>query len=216
MNSSTGTHACEKTKTVTELPSEQWSDERLLLEYRTTGNQQLFATLVHRYERDLYHYLFTYLGDAQLAEDTFQTTFMMVHLKCDQFDESRKVRPWLYRIATNRAIDNLRRNRRRRAASLDAPHDAADPDSFAWVDVLPGADEGPVAVLMERESSGGSVEALGRLPEHLRRVVSLVFFKGLKYREAAEVLSIPVGTVKSRMHTAISRLQDVLVPPLVS
>ena len=214
MNSSILTNACEKTQA--QLRPAQWSDERLLLEYRRTGNQRLFAALVHRYERDLFHYLFTYLGDAQLAEDTFQTTFMMVHLKCDQFDESRKVRPWLYRIATNRAIDNLRRNRRRWAASLDVPHDAADPDSSAWVDVLPGEEEGPVAVLIERESSGGSIEALGRLPEHLRRVVSLVFFKGLKYREASEVLSIPVGTVKSRMHTAISRLQDMLVPPLVS
>src|SRR5262249_62113741 len=80
---------------------------------------QAFSELVHRYERELYSYLRRYLGDATMAEDAFQATFLQVHLKCDQFEEGRKFRPWLYTIATNQAIDAQRRNKRHRSISLD-------------------------------------------------------------------------------------------------
>ena len=81
------------------------SDEELLGRYRKQGDRQAFAVLVHRYERELYSYLRQYLGDATLAEDAFQATFLQVHLKCDQFEEGRKFRPWVYTIATNQAIN---------------------------------------------------------------------------------------------------------------
>ena len=187
-----------------------WSDEELLLEYRVTGKQQLFAILVQRYEQELFSYLCRYLGDEQLAEDTFQTTFLHVHLKRDQFDSGRKVRPWLYRIATNRAIDNIRRRRRRATISLDAPCDPTDPDSGTWIDLVQGDCQSPDSRLIQKEKHGSSIQALHGLPEHLRQVVMLVYFQNMKYREAADVLSIPVGTVKSRMHTAISKLQETM------
>ena len=75
--------------------------------------------LVHRYERELYSYLRRYLGDAAMAEDAFQGTFLQIHLKCGQFEPGRKFRPWLYTIATNQAIDAQRRNKRHRMVSLD-------------------------------------------------------------------------------------------------
>src|SRR5436305_14497208 len=95
------------------------SDEELLLGYRESGDANLFSELVRRYERELYSYLRRYLGDASMAEDAFQATFLQVHLKCDQFEEGRKFRPWLYTIATNQAIDAQRRNKRHRSVSLD-------------------------------------------------------------------------------------------------
>ena len=95
------------------------SDEQLLLAYRQTGRRELFADLVRRYERELFNYLRRYLGDPGMAEDAFQATFLQVHLKADQFEEGRRVRPWLYTIATNQAIDAQRRNRRHRMISLD-------------------------------------------------------------------------------------------------
>ena len=99
-----------------ELPA---TDEHILIEYRQTGDRELFAQLVYRYERELYTYLRRYLGDAQMAEDAFQGAFLQVHLKCDQFQEGRRFRPWLYTIATNQAIDARRRNKRHRMVSLD-------------------------------------------------------------------------------------------------
>jgi RNA polymerase sigma-70 factor, ECF subfamily len=93
------------------------SDEELLNQYRKTGVRHAFDELVHRYERELFSYLRRYLGDATLAEDAFQAAFFQVHLKCEQFEEGRKVRPWLYTIATNQAIDAQRRNKRHRLVS---------------------------------------------------------------------------------------------------
>ena len=79
------------------------TDEQLVIRYRESGDGTLFAELVRRYERELYSYLRRYLGAAELAEDAFQATFLQLHLKCDQFDPGRKLRPWLYMIATNKA-----------------------------------------------------------------------------------------------------------------
>jgi RNA polymerase sigma factor (sigma-70 family) len=95
------------------------SDEDLLLAYRDRADRAAFPELVRRYERELYSYLRRYLGDAEMAEDTFQATFLQVHLKCDQFETGRKFRPWLYTVATNQAIDAQRRNKRHRNVSLD-------------------------------------------------------------------------------------------------
>src|SRR5688572_5462625 len=97
----------------------QLNDEALIAAYRQTGDRQLFTTLVQRYEKELFNYLRRYLGDAELAEDVFQMAFLMVHMKCDQFEPGRRFRPWLYAIATNAAIDAQRRERRHRATSLD-------------------------------------------------------------------------------------------------
>src|SRR5580658_542415 len=81
------------------------TDEELLSQYQASGDREAFATLVGRYERELFSYLRRYLGDAVMAEDAFQATFLQVHLKCGQFEEGRKFRPWVYTIATNQAID---------------------------------------------------------------------------------------------------------------
>jgi RNA polymerase sigma-70 factor (ECF subfamily) len=157
------------------------TDENLLLAYRDSQRRDLFEELVRRYERELFSYLRRYVGDADLAADVFQATFLQLHLKCSQFQEGRRLRPWLYTIATNQAIDAQRRNRRHRMVSLD---------------ILSGGSDDDVVKLLD-------------LPEHLRSVVTLVYYQGLKYREAAEALLIPVGTVKSRMHTALLKLNEV-------
>ena len=108
------------------------TDEQLLLRYRQTGDRELFAQLVYRYERELYSYLRRYLGDAEMAEDVFQAAFLLVHLKCGQFESGRKVRPWLYAIATNQAIDVQRRNKRHRMVSLDRSASDGDQRASSW------------------------------------------------------------------------------------
>ena len=184
------------------------SDEAIVLRYQETGDQADFAELVHRYERELYSFLRRYLGDAEMAEDAFQATFLQLHLKCDQFDTSRRLRPWLYMIATNKAIDLQRRNKRHQAVSLNGVRVGGDSEETRLVDVLVGDDADPMKQLSQAESGEWISEKLSDLPEHLRLVVHLVYFQGLKYREAAEVISIPVGTVKSRLHAAVAKLTD--------
>ncbi len=192
-----------------ELPANtvDWSDEQLLLQYRNSGDQSLFSELVHRYERELYTYLRRYLGDADQAADAFQATFLQLHLKCDQYEEGRPLRPWLYMIATNKAIDLQRRNKRHQMASLDRQGGAGDPDG-KLLDIVEGGEPSPVSELAKGERGAWVVEQITNLPEHLKSVVHLVYYQGLKYREAADVLSIPVGTVKSRLHAAIRSLTE--------
>jgi RNA polymerase sigma-70 factor, ECF subfamily len=192
-------------------PLMAWSDEKLLLSYRFDRTNGAFEELVHRYEKELYGYLRHYLGDAEMAEDVFQQTFLQVHMKCDQFEPGRKVRPWLYTVATNQAIDYQRRNRRHRMTSLDRVRGADnEEEAGALSDMLGAPYAGPVEDVESAEQSESLHRAVDQLPELSRQVVMLVYFQGLKYREAAEVLDIPVGTVKSRAHAAIVKLTETL------
>src|SRR5919202_3838170 len=95
-----------------------YSDEELLTRF-CRGQTEAFGVLVRRYERELYGYLRRYLGDANLADDVFQNTFLQLYIKSGQYEPGRPVRPWLYTIATHQAIDALRRHARHQAASLE-------------------------------------------------------------------------------------------------
>src|SRR5213596_1804863 len=144
------------------------TDEELLLEYRMTGGSAVFETLVKRYERELYNYLRRFLNNQVLAEDAFQATFMQVHLKCHLFDDQRKVRPWLYTVATNQAIDIQRRNRRHRLVSLDRPNRVQHNELGSLVDVLSGKEGEPASGLEQGERKEWIRQAVAALPEQLR------------------------------------------------
>ena len=189
--------------------SDPVTDEQLLLEYRQTGDRELYAQLVYRYERELFSYLRRYLGNAEMAEDVFQAAFLAVHLKCNTFEEGRRFRPWLYTIATNAAIDARRRNKRHRTVSLDTPREQDNEDVGRLVNLLESGDPDPANAAVRAERSRLVRETLDKLPESMTAVIHLVYYQGMKYREAADVLDIPVGTVKSRLNSAITRLTDV-------
>jgi RNA polymerase sigma-70 factor, ECF subfamily len=182
------------------------SDEDLLRRCRSGGDAAAFESLVRRYETELFGYLRRYLGSAEMAEDVFQATFLQVHLKQDQFEEGRRFRPWLYTIATNQAIDAQRRNKRHRMVSLD--HHTGDDDIGALVDMLAGSGQTAAEQLQTKEAREWVRSAVDDLPEPLRAALLLVYHQGMKYREAADVLGIPVGTVKSRLHSALLKLNE--------
>jgi RNA polymerase sigma-70 factor (ECF subfamily) len=197
-----------ESKTTMRQPS-SLSDEELLLGYRQSSEPSLFQELVRRYERELYSYLRRYLGDAEMAEDAFQAAFLQVHLKCDQYEPGRAFRPWLYTIATNQAIDAQRRSRRHRMVSLDRSSPKDGEDVGKLLDLLTSKEPTAPAQLNAAERAAWLHAAVEQLPEGLRDVVHLVYFQELKYREAAEALNIPVGTVKSRMHAAVAKLNEI-------
>lgn len=190
-------------------PHSEPTDE-VLLEALRDGQQNVFGLLVRRYERELYGYLRRYLNDPTLAEDVFQNTFLQVFIKRKQYEPGRPVRPWLYAIATNQAIDALRRQGRHPTLSLEQPADGDEAgEPTTWLAGLEAPGPAPLdllAVEERRERIRASVE---RLPDLLRPVLLLAYYQGLKYREIADILGIPVGTVKSRLHAAIGRLQEI-------
>lgn len=188
-------------------PQSDVSDESLIAQYRESGDRGLFETLMRRYEREIYSYLRRYIGNAEMAEDAFQGTFLQVHLKCHQFDPARRFRPWLYAIATNQAIDVQRRNKRHRMVSLDrSSAGEQDERSNSWSEKLVGDSPDPQNAAAVEENSRWVHQSVDSLGESMQQVIHLVYYQGLKYREAADALGIPVGTVKSRLHAAVQRL----------
>jgi RNA polymerase sigma-70 factor (ECF subfamily) len=184
------------------------TDEELLARF-CKGETKTFGILLRRYERELYGYLRRYLGDSDLAEDVFQNTFLQLYQKSGQYEHGRPVRPWLYTIATHQAIDALRRNGRHQALSLDQnQQEMPDGEVRSLLDLLEARGPGPMELAHGEERRERVRASVERLPEFLKQVVLLAYYQGLKYREIADILGIPVGTVKSRLHAALVKLQE--------
>jgi RNA polymerase sigma-70 factor (ECF subfamily) len=188
----------------------QLSDEELMVRYREEGRAEVFNELVRRYERELYRYLARYLGDPSLAEDVFQNAFLQVHLKRGLFENGRPFRPWLYAIATHQAVDSLRKVGRHPTVSLDQRVSGGSGEAEAGnlIDLLVGEEDSPLSQLQEAERQQWVRDSIARLPETLRQTLILAYHQDLKYREIAEIQKIPVGTVKSRLHAALEKLQQ--------
>lgn len=184
------------------------TDEEIVSAFLQSRNSQDFERLVHRYERELYTFLRRFLGDVQQAEDVFQATFLSVHLRIDQFEPGRRFRPWLYAIASNKAIDYMRRNRRHQAASLDAKMSyGASEDSM--IHHLAGNVAPPDEKAIVNETGARVRAAVQELNEPTQQLIQLAFYQGMKYSDIAEILQIPLGTVKSRVFTAIRKLNQI-------
>jgi RNA polymerase sigma-70 factor (ECF subfamily) len=184
------------------------SDEELLALFRQ-GTQEAFGALVRRYEGELYGYLRRYLGDRDLADDVFQNTFLQLYTKIHQYEAGRPVKPWLYAIATNQAIDAMRRQARHQTVRLSTEAESAgDADMPHLLTLLESRGPGPLEMLQGEERKQLIRATVEKLPDFLKQVVILAYYQSLKYKDIADLMSIPVGTVKSRLHTALCRLQE--------
>jgi len=189
-------------------PFADCSDEDLVALFRQ-GTREAFGALVRRYEGELYGYLRRYLGDSDLADDVFQNTFLQLYTKTHQYQAGRPVRPWLYTIATNQAIDALRRQGRHPTVRLEQERmDARESETPQLIHMLESPLPGPLDQLQTEERRQVVRAGVDKLPDYLKQVVILAFYQGLKYTDIGTILGIPVGTVKSRMHTALIRLQE--------
>ncbi len=189
-----------------QTPHTEVSDETLLKQFVESGNRSSLECLIRRYQHEIYNYLRRYLADETLAEDAFQMTFVRVYQKADQFDLTRRFRPWLYSVATNQAIDLKRRNKRRSHQSLDAESGQVDSRMSSHAAAIPDhrlPDEDPLVTKEFEQRMRATVEELG---EPGRSALELIYLQGLPYKDAAEILDVPVGTVKSRVHSAIRKL----------
>ena len=178
------------------------SDEQLLLKY-TQGDHSAFETLVERYRRELFHFLVRFIGDPALAEDVFQETFLQVHLSAEGFDMTRRLKPWLFTIAANKARDALRSRFRRATAQLDAEVYGNQEDATRFVDLMPANIPQPSEALSNHETANSVRKIVEQMPENLRLVLLLSYFHELPYKEIADILEVPLGTVKSRLHVAV-------------
>lgn len=179
--------------------------DHVLIESARRGDLAAFNCLVERHERVIYAVCLRLLRDQQLAEDASQDTFLRAYRSLARFDGSA-FRPWLLRIATNRCYDLLRYRQRRPAESLDAQLVEEEP---AWVSSEAPADD-PEGLALNQDLRRQLERALAALPEDQRLVVILHDIEGYRYDEIAAIVGATLGTVKSRLSRARSRLRDLL------
>jgi RNA polymerase sigma-70 factor (ECF subfamily) len=194
-------------RTTRSLAAGEPTDEQLLSDYRT-GDKAAFASLVSRYQRELYHFLVRFLGNRASAEDIFQETFLQVHQSAEQFDLQRRFRPWLFTIAANKARDLIRSQARRPANPLQASINAGDGESGEFIDLMQSTVELPSEPMERQELQQLVLKTVGAMPEHLREILLLSYFHQFPYKQISEILDIPLGTVKSRLHAAVAHFAE--------
>lgn len=166
------------------------------------GQERAIDSLIKRYEKELYNYLVRFMNQPNLAEEAFQETFLQVYLSADSFDSNRRFKPWLYTIATNKARDILRSQNRRPAVNLSIAQENEDFSSI-WENLM-AERETPVDILERQQTRELVRKVVAEMPENLRQILILSYFKHMPYKEISEMLEIPLGTVKSRLHTAVN------------
>lgn len=179
------------------------TDEELMRAVQA-GDEAAFPLLYRRYERRLLAFLVPYVGDLALAEDLLQETFLRVFRQRASYEPRGAFRTWLFAIARNLALDQLRRRRslRRSTSPLgEGSPVGEDPER------LPDPAPDPLGVLAGREAATALRAALLELPEEDRAVILLSRLEGLRYREIAEILGSTEGAVKVRAHRSLLALR---------
>ena len=173
-------------------------DDHELIRACLEGNQEAFASLVHRHEQRSYWAAYKILGDAEAARDVAQEAFVRVWRALDRFDFSMAFSTWLYRITVNLAIDHLRRNRRHRGADLDLFRESVADDSSV----------SPDAPQDSREVAKAVRAVLETLDEKYRTVLILRDLEGLSSKQIADITGIAHATVRWRLHIARKQFRE--------
>lgn len=179
------------------------SDEALIARF-VGGQSECFEQLVGRYSRPLFRFLARFVGSAAAAEDLLQETFLQVFTSAESFQEGRRFKPWLFTIAANKARDHLRSRRRRGELALDATV-GGDEESASFADLLANDLQVPEDQAGRRELQENVAAVIDRLPDHFREVLVLGYYERMPYKQIAEILDVPLGTVKSRLHAAVGQ-----------
>lgn len=179
------------------------TDEQLLAEH-LAGAPKSFEQLVRRHTQELYQFLARFVGSSAVAEDIVQDAFVQVHLSAGSFDFQRRFKPWLFTIAANKARDHLRSRSRRPEVPLDAHVSSEEGVGQRFLELLGGEETDPADMAEKNEVERRVRQTVEELPEPFREVILLAYFQGFPYRDIAEMLAIPLGTVKSRLHAAVA------------
>ena len=149
------------------------------------GDVRAFEQLVRAYQAPVWRFLRHLVGDAELAEDVTQETFVRVHRRLGSFDGRSRFSTWLFQVARNAGIDALRARSRRERLEVRPPREVASPELRHELDA-----------------------ALASLDRELREAILVIEVLGLTYVDGGVLLGVPAGTVKSRVHRARERLVD--------
>ncbi|MCO6452737.1 MAG: sigma-70 family RNA polymerase sigma factor [Caldilineales bacterium] len=179
-------------------------DDSRLIEAARKGDLPAFNQLVLQYQSLAYNVAYRIVGDGEAASDVTQDSFIKAYKALDSF-RGDSFRPWLLRIVTNTCYDYLRARKRKPTDNIDDV--LVDPE-HSWRLVESG--ERPDEAAERAELNKLLQWAIGQLPDDQRAVVVLTDVQGFSYEETAEAMGIALGTVKSRLSRARTRLRDLL------
>jgi RNA polymerase sigma-70 factor, ECF subfamily len=182
------------------------TDSELVREF-IAGNDAAFTTLVTKYKDGLTNYLNAMVGDYDIAIDLSQETFLRVYKNIGKYSHIYQFSTWLYRIATNLAIDEIRYRKRRGQVFYRNVWGSRPADSETPEFELPDARRGPGDEILRKESGQVLGDAIRSLPEKYRTAFIMKEIQELPYEEIAKVLNTSEGTIKSRLHRARELLQ---------
>ncbi len=193
------------------VPPPETRDDAELVRLVLKGEEVHFETLVARYQTRLFRFIARFTNDAEDARDVTQDVFLKVYGALDTFDPRYRFSTWLFRIAGNAAIDHLRR-RRGRTLPLELREDEeGEGRSLEPRETRPD----PLEDLTSRRRRRAIDEAIAKLPDDYRELISLRHYGELPYEEIAELKRMPLGTVKNKLFRARQALRDLLPPDAV-
>jgi len=174
------------------------------------GREPAFRELVRRYERPVFSLIFRMVRDREMAEDLAQDTFIKVLNNIDRYRPEFKLSSWLFKIANNLTIDHLRR-RRVDTISIEGAPDAVTAESAKATSIaVVSASESPLEELESRELGTAIERAIGKLRPEYRACIMLRHVEDKSYEEIAEIVKLPLGTVKTYIHRARHELRAAL------
>ncbi|HZE75799.1 MAG TPA: sigma-70 family RNA polymerase sigma factor [Gemmatimonadales bacterium] len=174
------------------------------------GEEPAYRELIRRYERPIFSLLYRMVRDRELAEDLAQETFVKALNAIESYRPEFKFSSWIFKIANNAAIDHLRRRELDTLSLEGSPH-AETPDAIEATALQIGArQESPLDAVEARELGGQIEAAIARLRPEYRSCILLRHVEGRAYEEIAEILSLPLGTVKTYIHRARNELRQAL------
>jgi RNA polymerase sigma-70 factor, ECF subfamily len=185
------------------------SDEQLMWRVRTQEDGEAFGQLVAKWQCPIQRLCVRMIGDSHRGEDLAQEAFSKLFAHRSDYQPSARFSTYLWRVAMNLCYDELRRLKRRPEMPLEISSGDGE-ESFSVLDHHPADEMQPDAALQNREQAEIVRQALQKLPEHYRAVLILRHYENLKFREIADVLNVPEGTVKSRMAEGLDLLQQFL------
>ncbi len=181
-----------------------------VVRHAVIGREAAYRELIRRYQRPVFSLVFRMVRDRELAEDLAQETFVKVLNAIDTYRPEYKFSSWIFKIANNAAIDHLRR-RELDTLSLDGSPHAETAEAIEATTLQIGTDaESPLEEVANRELGGQIEEAINRLRPEYRSCIILRHIDGRPYEEIAEILDLPLGTVKTYIHRARNELRILL------
>ena len=184
--------------------------DAVLIKQFLDGEIGAFNTLVWRWEKPIYHFVYRTIGDEDTTKDICQTTFIRTYKQLKRLRDHEKFSPWIYRIALNLCRDELKRRKKRHLLYYEdfgSNQDASNP-----VMQLPDNEtKTPEELIDHQELCDILKRAIMALPEEQRVVIVMKQYQGLKFTEIAEILKQPINTVKSRLYYGLRTLRKILV-----